>query len=109
MTHIGALATVPHTIFVIAMVWTSLAWIAMWRRGNYWPMFLLYGATSCGLMALWFTGLALSSGENRIIPRAELAVYLRWLEVAAGVVWLAFNIAWTLSGIRIVRKKEAAE
>ena len=106
MTHTGELATVPHTLFLIAMAWTFVGWLIAWRRGAYWPTYLIFGATSCGMMALWFAGLALTSGDTPIMPRTQAAEVLRLLELAAAVVWLAFNIAWTLSGLRIERKQQ---
>ncbi len=107
MIHEGPLATVPHTVFLIAMAWTFLGWLIIWRRGPYWPVYLLFGATSCGMLALWFAGLAITSGPAPVLPRAEAAVMLRWLELGAGLVWLAFNVAWTVAGLRIEHRPKA--
>jgi hypothetical protein len=89
MLHDGALAIAPYVLLTLnALGMAALLALGVAKGGRTWQ-FVLFGLVLV-LLAVYWALIGISAGPEPIWPRRQIADVLRWLALAAGVLWTLF-------------------
>lgn len=99
----GPLITLPYAWLTINALFTAALFAIAVSKGLR-RRFMLIGALTMAILAVWFALLAITAGPTPIIKRGDIADALRLLAAVAGLVWSTWLLLYARSLIVIERR-----
>lgn len=93
----------PYVVVTVAMWGTAAACVAAVRI-RVRPPYVLLLAAGCTLLGTAMLLMAITAGPNSHVGRAAVALPIRALHLVAGVLWLAWLVAFLRGSVVVVRR-----